>query len=336
MPWYKAGTVSVVLNSGTVTGATTQFAANTRVGDAFRGPDGRWYEIVNVSSDTVISISPAYQGATASGGSYALAPMQGYVKESADRLRALVDQFGSKLAALGTTGNYDTLPLDKGGTGVSVGSKADLLSALGAMPVGGGNYAPNLQSLWLFSPQNPASQGLHMGWNEPAGTGLSGHGSFTVNRGTGSGGFSWRSVNQANNQGGPIMTYSYDGLLDVPYRLTLGGTDIVARGSNVNGTFTKFADGSLICECVSSTVMSANSANGASFAGAAQTMVFPHVFAEPPVVIPVLTRSSATQGPAWAYMAAVDRSSSQTVINIAATTQNATGYCGYIAKGRWK
>jgi hypothetical protein len=336
MPWYKAGTVSVTLNSNAVIGAGTAFIANSRVGDAFRGPDGRWYEVTNIASDTAMSISPVYQGATASGGSYALAPMQGYVKESADALRALVNQFGAKIAALGTTGNYDVLPLEKGGTGASVGSPADLRSTLGVMPVGGGNYAPNFQSLWLFSPPNPSAQGLHIGWNEPVGTGLSGHGSFTVNRGTGNGGFSWRSVNQANNQGGPIMTYSYDGVLDVPNRLTLSGTDVVARGSNVNGTFTKFADGSLICECVSTTIVSANAANGASFVGSAQTMVFPHAFAEPPVVVPVLTRSASTQGPAWAYLAAGDRSAIQASINIAATVQNATGYCGYIAKGRWK
>jgi len=117
MPWYKQGTVSVTLNSNAVTGTGTSFIANSRVGDAFRGPDGRWYEVTNAPSDTSLSIDPPYQGATASGGSYALAPMQGYVKDSADALRSLVNTYGAKLAALGTTGNYDTLPVSKGGTG---------------------------------------------------------------------------------------------------------------------------------------------------------------------------------------------------------------------------
>jgi hypothetical protein len=98
--WYSAGTVAVTANSETVTGAGTTFSANARVGDAFRGPDGRWYEITNIASATVLSINPNYQGATASGQAYTIAPMQGYVKESADRLRQLVDQFGSQLAAL--------------------------------------------------------------------------------------------------------------------------------------------------------------------------------------------------------------------------------------------
>ncbi|QXG49232.1 phage tail protein [Pseudomonas viridiflava] len=107
MPWYKSGTVSVTQNSNAVIGSGTAFIANSRVGDAFRGPDGGWYEITNIASDTAMSISPAYQGATANGGSYALAPLQGYVKDSADALRALVNQFGGVLAVLGSTGTQD-------------------------------------------------------------------------------------------------------------------------------------------------------------------------------------------------------------------------------------
>ena len=119
MPWYKSGTVSVTQNSNAVIGTGTAFIANSRVGDGFRGPDGGWYEVINIASDTAMSISPNYQGATNGAGVYALAPLQGYVKDSADTLRALVNTYGSKLAALGTTGNYDVLPASKGGTGIT-------------------------------------------------------------------------------------------------------------------------------------------------------------------------------------------------------------------------
>ncbi|MEA1029399.1 hypothetical protein T3A99_12560 [Pseudomonas sp. N-137] len=101
MPWYKTGTVNVTLNSSAVIGTGTAFIANSRVGDAFRGPDGGWYEITNIASDTALAIDPPYQGATDAAGVYALAPMQGYVKGSADALRALVNQFGGVLAVLG-------------------------------------------------------------------------------------------------------------------------------------------------------------------------------------------------------------------------------------------
>ncbi|WP_237403121.1 hypothetical protein [Pseudomonas sp. MWU318] len=101
MPWYKAGTVSVVQNSNVVNGTNTAFFSNGRVGDAFRGPDGGWYEVINIPSETSLAISPNYLGATNSSGAYALAPMQGYVKDSADALRALVNQFGGVMAVLG-------------------------------------------------------------------------------------------------------------------------------------------------------------------------------------------------------------------------------------------
>lgn len=115
MPWYKTGTVSVVQNSNAVIGEGTSFLSNGRVGDAFRGPDGGWYEITNIASDAAMSISPNYQGATNAAGVYAIAPMQGYVKGSADALRALVNQFGGVLAVLGEdptlTGVRDSLGL---------------------------------------------------------------------------------------------------------------------------------------------------------------------------------------------------------------------------------
>jgi len=131
MPWYRTGAVAITAGQTTVIGSGTNFSANGRVGDAFLGPDGRWYEVANIASATVLSILPAYQGATVSAGGYGLAPMQGYVKDSADALRAIVNQYGNKLAALGTTGNYDVLPVAKGGTGGS--TAADARAGLGLM-----------------------------------------------------------------------------------------------------------------------------------------------------------------------------------------------------------
>ncbi|SDJ56424.1 hypothetical protein SAMN05216605_1493, partial [Pseudomonas abietaniphila] len=97
MPWYKAGTVSVVQNSNTVTGTGTSFVANSRVGDAFLGPDGRWYEVTNIASDTAMAISPPYQGVNSAAGVYALAPLQGYYKNLADSFNRLNNQFGGVL-----------------------------------------------------------------------------------------------------------------------------------------------------------------------------------------------------------------------------------------------
>lgn len=88
MGWYKTGTVSVTKNSTAVIGTGTAFIANSRVGDSFRGPDGSWYEVNNIASDTALSIASPYLGNTAAAGVYALMPVQGYNKDTADQLRA--------------------------------------------------------------------------------------------------------------------------------------------------------------------------------------------------------------------------------------------------------
>ena len=117
MVWQRAGTVSVQNGSTTVSGTNVDFAASSRVGDSFVGPDGATYEVANVASASVISILPAYKGPTVSGAAYAIMPVQGYDKMLSDAFNSLNNQFGPKLAALGTTGNYDVLPVAKGGTG---------------------------------------------------------------------------------------------------------------------------------------------------------------------------------------------------------------------------
>lgn len=95
MTWYKTGTVAVTPGSNAVIGTGTSFIANSRVGDAFRGPDGEWYEVTNIASDTALSIAPDYQGTAVTAGAYSLAPMQGYVKDSADALRAATQVISS-------------------------------------------------------------------------------------------------------------------------------------------------------------------------------------------------------------------------------------------------
>ncbi|MEG1042685.1 MAG: hypothetical protein RSE94_22490 [Pseudomonas sp.] len=161
MPWYRTGKVAITAGQNTVTGTGTQFSANARVGDALQGPDGRWYEVTNITSATVLSILPAYQGATVADGSYGLAPMQGYVKESADRLRQIVNDYGGTLALFGgattvsallqnigaaargvngditsLTGLTTALSIAQGGTGGKTQSEAKTALGIGDIGVG--------------------------------------------------------------------------------------------------------------------------------------------------------------------------------------------------------
>ncbi|WP_253248485.1 hypothetical protein [Alcaligenes faecalis] len=113
MAWYDLGTVKVTVNSSAVTGTGTKWLAGARQGEAFVAPDGRLYEVLNIASDTSLTLTKPYRGATATGQPYALAPMQGYVKELADRAAELVPvlaEMGTAAKATLATSTQDPAP----------------------------------------------------------------------------------------------------------------------------------------------------------------------------------------------------------------------------------
>ncbi|WP_122501460.1 tail fiber domain-containing protein [Pseudomonas viridiflava] len=211
MPWLRGGTVSVTNGSTAVVGVNAGFDASARIGDAFIGPDGLNYEVTNVVSPTVISILPAYKGPTVNGSAYAIMPVQGYPKLLADAFNQLRLQFGPQLAALGTTGNYDILPVAKGGTGATTG-----VAALNSLGLRDGAYDMLIKSIgFRGAPVGYNVQGLYVGWN---GNG-NGEANYICNKGGALGGHTWWSVNSDNTAAGPVMTYSYDGILTAPTKV---------------------------------------------------------------------------------------------------------------------
>ncbi|BCV49542.1 SUMF1/EgtB/PvdO family nonheme iron enzyme [Shewanella algae] len=102
MSWYRTGTVTVTNGSTTVTGSGTAWVANSRVGDAFVGPDGLTYEITNIASDSAISIYPSYKSNSQSGQGYSIIPVQGYTKKLADQASDLINDYDEALNTLET------------------------------------------------------------------------------------------------------------------------------------------------------------------------------------------------------------------------------------------
>lgn len=217
MPWYKSGTVSCTQNSTTVTGTSTAFAANARVGDAFLGPDGRWYEVVNVASDTVLSISPGYLGTTVAAGGYALAPMQGYVKDSADALRTLVNKFG----ALASSGAVNAL--------------ASLAGSNGKFP-----YFTAADQMALASLSDYAKSGQNS--DIKALTGLTT--ALAVSMG-GTGVTSMAALLTALQGAGAYSRSNAVGAVGQTSGTPTGA--VIERGSNANGEYTRYADGTQEC-----------------------------------------------------------------------------------------
>lgn len=291
MPWYKAGTVSVAPNSNAVTGTGTSFIANSRVGDAFLGPDGRWYEVTNIASNTAMSISPNYLGAAANAGTYALAPMQGYVKDSADALRTLVNQFGAKLAALGTTGNYDILPVAKGGTGSADLPNARVNLGLGSVAVE--NIVPVAKGgtgVQTFAAIQSALNGV--------------------------GGYSRANILGSVSQSGGAPTGA-----------------ILERGSNANGEYIKYADGTMICWSNSRPLGNLAATLGAIFYTGSQTWTFPQQFVSAPAVAGHI---SSTVGYSWLGLGSGATSASNTTFSgFSATSTTSAPTFSAVAIGRW-
>ncbi|MHC8386753.1 phage tail protein [Pseudomonas sp. MDT2-39-1] len=317
MPWYKAGTVSVTQNSNAVIGTGTAFIANSRVGDAFRGPDGGWYEVTNIASDTALSISPNYQGATNAAGVYALAPMQGYVKDSADALRALVNTYGTKLAALGTTGNYDVLPASKGGTGISdlsvfiqtLLNDQDAAAGRGTLVAARSGPNSDITSLAGLTTALSVTQG---------GTGVATIAALLAAL-QAAGAYGKSNVVGTVSQSGGVPTGA-----------------IVESGSNTNGTYTKFADGTMICkhDLYVTGAWAINAAIGPLFYNSTPLgLSYPINFSTPPIVQMTLSTSGGAQ---WLFVgSAATTSSTPSYHTISAVSTTAAVRLSYIAIGRW-
>ena len=321
MPWYKSGTVSVVLNSNAVIGTGTAFIANSRVGDAFRGPDGGWYEVINIASDTALSISPNYQGTTNAAGVYALAPMQGYVKDSADALRALVNTYGAKLAALGTTGNYDTLPVTQGGTGGT--DQAGARTGLGLGSIAIENVAPVVKGGTGGTDQASARTGLGLGTVATEST-------VPVTKG-GTGG----TTPTAARTGLGLKTAAVADILGTVSQS--GGVPtgaIIEQGSNANGSYTKFADGTMICRGISPTGLIINTAGGNVFHSSAYVFTFPVTFFG---AVPSITHNAITTSGYYCWSASENTavSSGFTARVVSPSAASVGAYICYTAIGRW-
>jgi hypothetical protein len=355
MPWYKSGTISVAQNSNAVVGTGTAFLVNGRVGDAFRGPDGAWYEVTNIVSDTSLAISPNYLGASNSEGSYALAPMQGYVKDSADALRALVNTYGSKLAALGTTGNYEVLPLSKGGTGGT--DQATARTSLGLGTVAIENTVPLSKGGTGGTDQATARTGLGLGTVATestvpvakGGTGGTDQATARTNLGLGTvatentvpiakGGTGGTTQAAARSNLGLKLAALADifGIVSQSGGVPTGA--IIESGSNANGRYVKFADGTMICTHLSGTGVTSSAAAGQIFISGATTFTFPVAFTSAPRVVgaSVFTHpNGANAGSQTGWDKASSSTLTQCFVVVWGWSNLSALFPGYIAIGRW-
>jgi hypothetical protein len=111
---------------------------------------------------------------------------------------------------------------------------------------------------------------------------------------------------------------------------------IIERGSNSNGEYTKFADGTLICWFTRSAESTANNSSGGTtnlYFSSEVGLTFPATFVGiTPTVTPSATLSS---GGTSSWPSVRGRSLTGTSLALISNVQNAAAYLGYTAIGRW-
>ncbi|HHT4300055.1 TPA: phage tail protein [Citrobacter werkmanii] len=111
---------------------------------------------------------------------------------------------------------------------------------------------------------------------------------------------------------------------------------IIERGSNSNGEYTKFADGTLICWFTRSAESTANNSSGGTtnlYFSSEVGLTFPAIFVgTTPTVTPSASLSS---GGTSSWPSVRGRSLTGTSLALISNVQNAAAYLGYTAIGRW-
>lgn len=365
MPWYRTGTVAITAGQNTVTGTGTNFSANARVGDAFQGPDGRWYEVTNIASSKVLSILPVYQGETVAAGSYGLAPMQGYVKESADRLRAITDgmesieadveaahqsAFDAAASATAAGASADQASQDRTAAQAAAGSaQASEQAAAGSSTSAGQSAQETLG--YRNSAQTSASQASASADAAAASAAAAAESEHNVSHKANSGANSDitslsglttpLSVNQGGTGGGTAAAARASlGLKSAAVADIVGAVSqsggvptgaIVERGSNANGEYTKYADGTMECWLTRTDTTAISTVLGSGVRSGGLSWVFPQPFISAPTchATPGATSctgaaASASAGNAASYVYTAPASQASTTLTV-----------NLSAKGRW-
>lgn len=73
---YTTGTISVTNGDATITGSGTSWntSTNAETNEYIKLPDGKWYKIVSIASDTSLEVEIDYVGSSTSGESYTISP----------------------------------------------------------------------------------------------------------------------------------------------------------------------------------------------------------------------------------------------------------------------
>jgi hypothetical protein len=218
--WYSTGTVSVSNGGDTVTGTGTAWVANLNIGDAIHMPDGRAYEVTAIVSNTSLEIAPDYLGSTVSGGSYRVQPTRGVGTSLVSQIVSLISQvqgyIGGSLSGLFGNGSA-------GAPAVAFASDTDtgfFRNAANQIGMAAGGVRRALLSTTAFQVDVPITGTAVQSSATDTTAGRLMRADYGFGRG---------NVLGTVGQSGGVPTGA-----------------VIERGSNANGEYVKFADGTMI------------------------------------------------------------------------------------------
>ena len=251
MSQYKAGDVTVTNNSPTVTGINTLWLANVTASDSFTvAGDGVMYDVASVDSDTQVTLSAPYAGTTASGAVYAIGTgftvpdnfpemSQGDIETATiftRGMRKIQSKFSALVSDISGKADKDT-------TYTKEESPVDNIFISGAIDINGvvksGFYLVSTNST-----NNPVGDTALM---IVSGSLTNGENRVYQQITSDTGGpIFYRTKNEVDNftEWKQFVDLSGANFTSMPQ---VGGDPIVESGSNSNGQYTKFSDGTLFC-----------------------------------------------------------------------------------------
>ena len=252
--------------SATVTGVDTTFLTSIYPGDLFTINESVFYEVLSVSDNLTFTLERPYEGETAGGLDYVvvpLSPKRQLTAELANRVNALIERYRASLEAwtaggweIDTNGDMqvagtedrDVVPRTNGGANVGTTTKRWGTVNTNALNVNGQAVSPKTTPTAYSVPVADANGDIADGWvpdtiarlASPALTGSPTAPTQTASDNSTKIATTKFVKDQAYfNKANILGTVSQSG------GIPTGA--VIERGSNANGEYVKFADGTMIC-----------------------------------------------------------------------------------------
>ena len=133
---------------------------------------------------------------------------------------------------------------------------------------------------------------------------------------------------------GDILTVDAAGAMATPLMPFVGTAPVIESGSNANGNYVKWADGTMICNHIKAAGGNVNTAEGSIFTTPSTSWVFPVPFVSAPVVV---VNEVSGVGGCWGGLGTSSASTTGTSFMLKRSIGwAAIPNAGLVAIGRWK